>query len=204
MPPEADSQPRVLTVAEQRLIDLGNALWTDNTEAGKAYRAAAKAKYPEVRTVEDDLEPIVQPFRTQVEQLVTELSAERAQRAKEAEERATEAAERAMQNSVDAAVNQFHLTDAGRDLMLQRMKDTGNFSDPLAAAAYIVQANPPPKDPSGYLGPQNINLYGSSEESAEERVKLLHRDPSGKFLDAEFTDFLRDPDQYVRDAGLAA
>jgi hypothetical protein len=197
-------QPRVVSEAEQRLIDLGNELWNDNSDRGKAFRAAAKAKYPEAITIEDRFEPIVAPLRAEAQALRDELAAERTRREEEAAANAKAAAERTLSDGVEAAVRHFNLTDEGRRLTLERMDATKNYTDPLGAAAFVVAANPPPKDPTGYLGPQAINLYGSADESAEERVKLLHKDPMGKFLDAEFRDFLTDPDQYIRDAGLAA
>ena len=202
MPDPADLPP--LTETDRRFIELGTALWNDNTEKGKLFRQAAKERYPDAVTIEDQFDPIVGPLREEAKALREELKAEREKRDTERKEAEDALAERTLRERIDHAVSSNHLTEEGREMMLQRMKDTGNFTDPLAAAAYIIQANPPPKDPTGYLGPQALNLFGSAQESAEERIKLLHADPMGKFLDAEFTDFIRDPDQYIRDAGFAA
>ena len=202
MPDPADLPP--LTETDRRFIELGTALWNDNTEKGKLFRQAAKERYPDAVTIEDQFDPIVGPLREEAKALREELKAEREKRDTERKEAEDARAERTLRERIDHAVSSNHLTEEGREMMLQRMKDTGNFTDPLAAAAYIIQANPPPKDPTGYLGPQALNLFGSAQESAEERIKLLHADPMGKFLDAEFTDFIRDPDQYIRDAGFAA
>ena len=202
MPDPADLPP--LTETDRRFIELGTALWNDNTEKGKLFRQAAKERYPDAVTIEDQFDPIVGPLREEAKALRDELKAEREKRDTERKEAEDALAERTLRERIDHAVSSNHLTEEGREMMLQRMKDTGNFTDPLAAAAYIIQANPPPKDPTGYLGPQALNLFGSAQESAEERIKLLHADPMGKFLDAEFTDFIRDPDQYIRDAGFAA
>ena len=202
MPDPADLPP--LTETDRRFIELGTALWNDNTEKGKLFRQAAKERYPDAVTIEDQFDPIVGPLREEAKALREELKAEREKRDTERKEAEDARAERTLRERIDHAVSSNHLTEEGREMMLQRMKDTGNFTNPLAAAAYIIQANPPPKDPTGYLGPQALNLFGSAQESAEERIKLLHADPMGKFLDAEFTDFIRDPDQYIRDAGFAA
>jgi hypothetical protein len=193
-----------LSETERRFVELGQTLWNDNTDKGKLFRQAAKEKFPDAVTIEDQLDPIVAPLRDEARALRDELKAERERREEDAKKAEEDRATLTLQQRVEHAVSSNHLTDEGRELMLQRMRDTGNFSDPLAAAAYIIQTNPPPKDPTGYLGPQAINLFGSAVESAEERIKLLHADPMGKFLDAEFTDFIRDPDQYIRDAGFAA
>ena len=202
MPDPADLPP--LTETDRRFIELGTALWNDNTEKGKLFRQAAKERFPDAVTIEDQFDPIVGPLREEAKALREELKAEREKRDADRKEAEDARAERTLRERIDHAVSSNHLTEEGREMMLQRMKDTGNFTDPLAAAAYIIQANPPPKDPTGYLGPQALNLFGSAQESAEERIKLLHADPMGKFLDAEFTDFIRDPDQYIRDAGFAA
>jgi hypothetical protein len=201
---EPDPQARVLTEAEKRFIELGSSLWNDNTEKGKLFRSAAKEKFPDAVTIEDQFDPIVAPLREEAKALRDELAAERAFRVKEREDAEKLQAEQRLTQGLDGAAQHFRLTEAGRELMLKRMQETGNFTDPLAAAAWVVSANPPPKDPTRYLGPQAINLFGSAEKSAEERIALLHADPMGKFLDAEFTDFIRDPDQYIRDAGFAA
>lgn len=197
-------EARVLTEAEKRFIELGSSLWNDNTEKGKLFRSAAKEKFPDAVTIEDQFDPIVAPLRAEAQALRDELKLERDTRAKEREDADKLRAEQALTQGLDGAATHFRLTEAGRELMLKRMQETGNFTDPLAAAAWVVSANPPPKDPTGYLGPQAINMFGSAIESAEARIALLHKDPMGKFLDAEFTDFIRDPDQYIRDAGFAA
>ena len=74
MPDPAAPQPVVLTVGQQRLLDLGNALWSDMTPAGVAFREAARAKYPETVTPESQLEPVVAPLRDQVGELLKRLS----------------------------------------------------------------------------------------------------------------------------------
>lgn len=200
----ADGSASVVTEADRRFAELGNALWNDTSERGRTFRAFAKEKYPDAVTIEDQFDPIVKPLREEAAALRAELAAEAQRRTDEAEARTRERAERTLQDGLEAARKRFNLTDAGMDLTIKRMQDTGNYSDPLAAAAAIVADNPPPKDPTGYLGPQNINLFGSANESAEDRIRLLHKDPMGGFLDAEFRDFISDPDAYVRNAGIAA
>lgn len=202
MPDSVPPQP--LSETERRFIELGVTLWNDNSEKGKLFRAAAKEKFPDAVTIEDQFDPIVSPLREEAKALREELKAERERRAEDQKKAEERAAELDLKGKIDQAVSSNHLTEEGKELMLQRMRETGNFTDPMAAAAYIIQANPPPKDPTGYLGPQALDLFGSAKESADERIKLLHKDPMGQFLDAEFTDFIRDPDQYIRDAGFAA
>ena len=200
----APSPLDALTESQRRLIALGEQLWNDKSEKGRMFRETAKATYPAASIPEDQFEPILKPFRDEVTKLREELAEERKAKKDATDAAAQQQAERTLAQGLAAAVKRFNLTEEGQNLTIKRMQDTGNFTDPMAAAAWVVADNPPPKDPSGYLGPQAINLFGSAEESAEERIKLLHKDPMGKFLDAEFRDFVADPDQYVRDAGFAA
>lgn len=193
-----------LSESQRRLLTLGEDLWNDRSERGRMFREAAKTKFPDAATPEDMVEPILKPFREEVDKLREELAAERKAKSEAQEAALKRQAEMTLEQGLEAAVRRFNLTDAGRELTLQRMQATGNFTDPMAAAAWVVADNPPPKDPAGFLGPQNIDLFGSSTEAADERIRLLHKDPMGKFLDAEFTDFIRDPEQYARDAGTAA
>jgi len=205
MPEPAAPQPVVLTEGQKRLLDLGNTLWNEQTPAGIAFREAARAKYPEVQTPESQLEPVVAPLKAQFDELMKKLSDRDDAERKRDEEREQREAERTLAQRTSDARNEFRLTDQGYEMMVKRMQDTGNYTDPHAAAAYIVSANPPPRDITGLLGPQNkVNLFGQGQDASDERMKKLLSDPMGAFLDAEFTDFLVDPDQYIRDAGIAA
>jgi len=198
-------EPRVLTTAEERLLDLGNTLWNDKTPAGLAFREAARAKFPDAVTPESQIEPALAPALEAINAMRAEMAAEREAAAREREEQSQRDAERTLAQRVEDAAREFRLTDVGKELTLKRMQETGNFTDPHAAAAYIVTSNPPPRDITGLLGPQNkVNLFGQNQEATDDRMRKLLSDPMGGFLDAEFTDFLTDPDQYVRDAGIAA
>ena len=198
-------EPRVLSASEKRLIELGSDLWNATTPEGKAFREAARAKYPEVVTPESQIEPALAPALEAINAMRAEMAAEREAAAREREEQSQRDAERTLAQRVEDAAREFRLTDVGKELTLKRMQETGNFTDPHAAAAYIVTSNPPPRDITGLLGPQNkVNLFGQNQEATDDRMRKLLSDPMGGFLDAEFTDFLTDPDQYVRDAGIAA
>jgi hypothetical protein len=199
MPEVSEADLKIL----QRSKELVDNLWNDPAH-GSAVRKKAGEMYPDVRTPEADLEPIIAPVRAEAEALRAELQAERDERRKEREEAAQRAQEQSLADRLAAARDRFHLTDVGFEMTVAKMKETGNFSDPMAAAALIVADNPPPKDPSGYLGPQQFKLFANTDEAADERLRLLLKDPQGAFLDAEFKDFLTDPDQYIRDAGIAA
>lgn len=193
--------PAKVETQEERAVRLVNALWGDK-DVGKTVRAKARELLPDMpQTVDEQLEPLMEPLRAEAEALRTELKAERD--ARETRERAdTDArAEAVLRGEFDDAKKRFRLNEEGEKMTLQLMRDRG-ITSPLAAAALVVADNPPPKDISGHLGPQNINLYGVGQESQEERIKLLHKSPMDRFIDAEFQDFLAEPAEYMRSAGI--
>lgn len=191
--------PAAKTADEARALEIFNEVFNDATsEAGKALRAKAKEKNPALRLPEDAVEPLVAPFREENAALKARLDAMEAERAEEKKTREDDAAKSNLEAALAGARQRFNLTDEGFDKMVARMKETGNYGDAEAAAAWVAQQTPPPQAPGPYLGPQNIDLFGSSEK--DERFALLHQDPGGKFLDREFTDFIADPDKYVREA----
>lgn len=197
----ADDAPIPMTENDRRSIEVFNELWNSNTDAGRALRAKAKEKYPDARLPEDIAEPAVAPLREANAALQKRLDAMEEERAAEKKAREEAAAQTNLETALANARQRFNLTDEGFDKMCERMKATGNYTDAEAAAAWVAQQTPPPAPPGPYLGPQNINLYGSSEPNPQ--FELLHKDPSGRFLDEEFRQFIADPDKYVRDAGFA-
>jgi hypothetical protein len=200
MAEEAPAGTPPKSAEENRLKALVDSLWSDS-KLGSQVRAKAKEMFPDITTPEDTVEPAIAPLRAEAEALRNDLKAMREERA--AEKAAAEEAkqQRDLQSSLESAAAQFHLNESGFDKMVARMKETGNYSDAAAAAAYVVSQTPVAPQPGPYLGPQNINLFGTAEK--DERFSLLHKDAGGRFLDAEFTDFMTDPDKYVRDAGFA-
>lgn len=100
-----------------------------------------------------------------------------------------------MERSVQAAVAKFSLTDEGKAKMIDLMKERKVY-DPEAAAALVIHQNPPQPTSGPSWAPRRNNYY---ETEAEEARKLLHASPE-QFQDAEIEKFLKDPDQYTRDA----
>lgn len=193
--------PETLTEGQKRALELFNEMWNDGGEAGRAMRAKAKEKWPtDVKLPEEAAEPLVAPLRAQLEETQSALKAIREER--EAEKKLAEEnkAKLDLESALANARNRYNLTDDGFDKMVARMKETGNYTDADAAAAWVAQQTPPPAAPGPYMGPQNLNLFGTAEK--DERFALLHADPSGRFLDAEFSEYAKDPRQYVIDAGL--
>ena len=102
-----------------------------------------------------------------------------------------------MQRSVQAAVSKYALTKEGEQKMLDWMKENKVYNAE-AAAAVVVHNAPPPASSGPSWSPRKNNYYDASGE-AEEALKLLHRSPDD-FTDAEIDKFLKDPDEYTRNA----
>ncbi len=183
-----------------RALELFNELWADpQSEAGRALRAKAKEKYG-VALPEDAAEPVIAPLRAENEALKTRLDAIEAERAAEKKANEDKSVQDGLLAQLETARRKYNLTEGGLDLAVARMKETGNYTDADAAAAWVLQQQPKPAAPGPYLGPQNIDLFGSAKY--DERFALLHKDPMGAFLDAEFAEFTADPAKYCADAGF--
>ena len=199
----ADDAPQI-PESYERANALVSKLLKDG-KLGPDVRKLAKETFPDagLEFPEDRFDAQLSPLRDELEQTGKQLQ-EALDRQTEGEKAADEASQVAsMQAKLDDAVRKYSLTADGAQKMVDRMKETGNASDFEAAAAWVAGQMPKPVDNAGlYLGPQHINLFGSAEQ--DERFSLLHRDPMGKFLDAEFREFVADPDAYVRSAGFAA
>lgn len=175
-----------------------------NPELGAKARTRAKELFPEagITFIEDKFDPAISAMQARLDEesaarkaLETTL-AERDQAAADAKRASS------METALADARAKFRLTNEGFDMMVERMKETGNFADAEAAAAWAASKNPVVKEPSkAYLGPQTANFFGSAEP--DEKMALLHKNPD-RFVDNELREFLTDPDQYTRDAGFAA
>jgi len=182
-------------IALMRSKELIDALWNDG-EVGQKIQATAKAKWNDIKTTEDILNPIVQPHVAKMQQL--EKKYEELLKEREEEKRATddEKARRKLEEQLDDARRKYNLTEEGFNQMVERMKSTGNYSDAEAAAAYVASKAPPAKVAGPTWGPQDLDLFGS--KSHNDDLVQLHRDPMG-YMDSQLTEFVRDPDKYVRD-----
>lgn len=176
-----------------------------DSKVGSIARAKAKELFPDAgfEFQEDRIDAQLAPIRDEIAAARAELEAERAAIKKERDERANADLQATHQNKFESAISQYSLTADGAQKVLDRMKETGNATDYEAAAAWVAGQMPKAvATNSAYLGPQNLNLFGSSQ--ADEKYALLHKDPGGAFLDSEFREFVADPDAYVRSAGFAA
>lgn len=191
----AEEKPPVLDQATQRAKALADKLWFDKTPAGAAYRKMAKETFPDITIPEDTAELAVAPLRVELGETRTQL-ADALKRISAREKADSDMqAEVAMSQKIDAASREFGLTDSGREKMITRMKETGNFTDAQAAAAYVVSQMPkvtPTNTPTWM--PQESNLFGSSKK--EERWEALHTDPR-KYMDDEIRAFVADPQGYT-------
>lgn len=183
---------------QDRAARLISALWNDK-DVGAAIRRKAKEQFPDIQTPEDNFEPVLNerlsPLKAENDALKATLEAlsekvsarEKAQTEKEAQD--------TLRSSLNQARDKFNLTDDGFDKMVSRMKETGNYQDAEAAAAWVASVTPPPAKPKPDWMPQAMNLFGSNER--DENLALLHRNPEA-YADSQIAEMLRDPDAYVR------
>ncbi len=174
-------------------------LWSDRSEAGKKVKATAKELFPDIVIPDDPLDEAIAPLREQITALQTTL-AERDAKEAEAQQKALEArTETEFMTKLNAAKSEFSLSEAGVDAVVARMKETGNYTDPQAAAAYVLRGEKP-VDTAGaaMLGPQAVDFFGKKTAEDEERMKLLYSDPADGFIDYEIAKMAADPDKYAR------
>lgn len=184
-------------IRAQQLVE---ALWLDG-KSGAALHAKAKELFPDIRTPSDTTAllsaQMEERFSAQFNAQAEELKKLREERAAEREEAAKEAADKqklSFEKQINAARDAYNLTDEGFDKMVARMKETGNYTDPESAAAWVASKTPPAPISGPTFGPQELNLFGSSQ--ADEKMAALHRDPQ-RYMDMELTEFSRDPARYV-------
>jgi hypothetical protein len=172
---------------------LVTALWSDK-QAGPLLRAKAKELNPGLVLQEDALEPVLAPMReenaTLKDQLKSALDRLDARDKADTERQA----EQSMENALNAAKAKFRLTDEGFQKMVDRMKETSNFTDAEAAAAWVAQQTPPPEQAKPSWRPSGVKVLNAE---GDEDLKRLHKDPSG-FLDDELEAFARDPMGFTR------
>lgn len=169
--------PQDATLARAR--DLINKLWSDPT-VGSQVRAKAKEIFPDIKIPEDDFNPIVAPLKAENEKLAKALKDIQDERA--AEKKAAEEAtiNQSMEKALAKAREKYALTDEGFNKMVERMKETKNFTDAEAAAAWVTDHEPVKKPISGpSWQPQALDLYGSKKQN--EDYALLHKDPEAFF-----------------------
>ncbi len=175
-----------------------------SADLGPVVRKKAKEMFPDIALPEDTIDPVVAPLRQENETLrkrFEELSA----KFEEREKKDSETSEfQKLEAAVTQAVNKFGLTDEGRAAMLDRMKETKNFTDVEAAAAWVAHSKPvePTAGPSWTIGATKMNLFGSAEP--DEQFKQLHMNPE-MFLENQLREFASNPDKYVAETfGRAA
>jgi hypothetical protein len=181
--------------AADRLKVLAEALWNDR-ELGPKVQAKAKEMFPDAKTNADVVDPWLNPLREQNEKLAKDLEALRAERAEEKKAASEASMKRSLEESLDNARKAYNLTDEGFDKMVARMKETGNYTDPDAAAAWVASKNPPAPVNTPTFGPQALNFWGA--EKRDESLAELHRDPQ-RYMDDQLAQFVRDPDRYVKE-----
>ena len=144
----------------------------------------------------DVVDPFVAPLKAENAALKERLDKMEASRAAEKDESEKRAAQINLESALAKARQDYNLTDEGFDKMVSRMKETGNYADADAAAAWVASKTPPaaPKGPTWRN--QDLNLFGSKDK--DEALVKLHRDPVG-YQDDQIEEFLRNPDQFMRE-----
>jgi hypothetical protein len=187
-----------VTPEHERALALVNSLWNDG-ELGMKLQRKAKEAFPDIRTTDEAYAPVRAEFEARMTAQAKELDEMRAERAAEKkarEERDAEKQKKSFEAAINDARNSYNLTDEGFDKMVARMKETGNYTDPESAAAWVASKTPPKPVSGPSFGPQDLNLFGSAK--ADEKMAALHRDPQ-RYMDMELTEFVNDPDRYVRE-----
>jgi hypothetical protein len=191
--------------ADTRIKDMFNKLWNDR-ELGSKVRAKAKEQFPDIELPEDALAPALHPMQAQLEEMAATNKAllERIDARDKAEAEAKEQA--TLDDRLSKARSRYSLNEDGFNAMVERMRDTANYTDAEAAAAWVVSQQPPP--PTNKIKPswmpQSMNLFGSATQVDDEQFRLLHRDPLA-YLDSQLQAFVTDPDGYTNETfGQAA
>ena len=195
------ADPRPATQTEIRAAQLVEALWS-SADLGPSVREQAKKLFPDIRLPEEA--PVIAPLKAETEAMRARLEKLETELAERDRKSGEEKAFSDLEGAVNKAVSKFGLTDEGRAAMLDRMKETRNYTDVEAAAAWVAHSKPqtPTAGPSWATGDRRANLFGSAER--DDRYKALHLDPEG-FLESELRNFASDPDRYVNETlGRAA
>jgi hypothetical protein len=183
------------TQAQIRAAELLEQLWSDG-EIGEKVRRAAKAKFPDAKIIDDTVAPFVAPLREENAALKKRLDDMEAARAAEKDEAEKRAAQMNLESALAKARRDYNLTEDGFNKMVDRMKETGNYADADAAAAWVASKTPPASPQAPMWRGQDLNLYGSKDR--DEKLAKLHRDPEGA-RDDEIEEFLRSPEKFTQE-----
>ena len=185
------------TQAQIRAAELLEEL-TRDSEVGAKIRSVIKTKFPDSQAarLDDIAEPLVAPLKKENAALKERLDKLEADRLAEKEDAEKRAAQTNLEQALAKARQDYSLTDEGFDKMVARMKDTGNYADADAAAAWVASKTPPASAPTPMWRGQDLNLFGTKNK--DEALAKLHRDPIG-FQDDQIEAFLRDPDGFTRE-----
>ena len=130
------------TQAQIRAQELLEQLWLDG-DIGEKIRKAAKAKFPDAKILDDTVAPFVAPLKAENAALKERLDKMEADRAAEREAAEKHSAQTNLESALARARQDYNLTDEGFDKMVARMKETGNYADADAAAAWVASKTPP-------------------------------------------------------------
>ena len=183
------------TQAQIRAQELLEQLWLDG-DIGEKIRKAAKAKFPDAKILDDTVAPFVAPLKAENAALKERLDKMEADRAAEREAAEKHSAQANLESALARARQDYNLTDEGFDKMVARMKETGNYADADAAAAWVASKTPAAAPAGPTWRSQDLNLFGSKDK--DEALAKLHRDPEG-FRDDAIEEFYRDPDKFTRE-----
>ena len=187
-----------ITPEHERALALVNSLWHD-ADVGLKLQEKAKAAFPDIRTTNEAYAPIRADMDRQLaaqQKIIDDMKAERDADRAAREADAAERQKKTFEQQIAAARDAYSLTDEGFDKMVARMKETGNYTDPESAAAWVASKTPPKPVSGPTFGPQDLNLFGSSKR--DEKMAALHKDPQ-RFMDMELSEFVSDPDRYIRE-----
>ena len=129
------------TQAQIRAQELLEQLWLDG-DIGEKIRKAAKAKFPDAKILDDTVAPFVAPLKAENAALKERLDKMEADRAAEREAAEKHSAQTNLESALARARQDYNLTDEGFDKMVARMKETGNYADADAAAAWVASKTP--------------------------------------------------------------
>ena len=183
------------TEAQIRALQSLEKLWND-VDVGPTVQKKIKEIFPDAKTNDDVFGPVVAPLRAQNEALEKKLAKIEEERAAERKEREESSMKRSLDEALTAARKSYNLTEEGFDKMVARMKETGNYADADAAAAWVASKTPPAPVAGPSWKPQSMNMFGAKK--FDEAFAELHRDPQ-EYMDNQLALFVSDPDSYVQE-----
>jgi hypothetical protein len=181
------------TEAQVRALKALESLWNDG-ELGSKVQNKVKELYPDAKTNEDVFAPVINPLRAENAALAKRLEKFEEERAAERKASEEKSLKQSLDEALTAARKNYNLTEEGFDKMVARMKETGNYSDADAAAAWVASKTPPAPVAGPSWKTQSMNLFGAKK--FDEAFAELHRDPQ-EYMDSQLAQFAADPDAYV-------